>query len=73
MYGTPILNIARAGPSLVELSWAPEFVGATVQSSMSLEPGSWVTLGGVPALSGGLMRLTNSATAPFQFFRLFQP
>lgn len=70
----PTLRIAKdAGPGKVLLQWSSAFPDFRLQSANALNnpgPSSFGDVTTPPVLSGGKFAVTNSATAPRQFFRL---
>jgi large repetitive protein len=69
---SPLLRIAAAGTNLT-LSWPVASAGFTVQSSGSLQPGTWTNVPSpAPQLLNGEWQVTLPWTAGAQYFRLLR-
>ena len=70
VYGDPLLVTGEVTGNQVKLSWWAGLESAIPEPSISLQSASWVTVPGAPALSGNLLTLTTSSTAPRRFYRI---
>jgi hypothetical protein len=68
-YPDPMLQVARAGPGNVLLSWASGATGMRLQRSAGLTSPDWQTVAGAE----GTNRMTLAITTSNSFFRLVEP
>jgi hypothetical protein len=63
-----VLDITRAVPGEVTISWTPATPGFVLQERLSLTAGVWTN-----APSGATNPVTVPAALPARFYRLFKP
>jgi hypothetical protein len=68
----PVLLIESAPPSNVRLHWPIRFPEWTLETSTTLQPGTWAPLTGAEYYLGGY-DLVHPQTAPKEFYRLRKP
>jgi hypothetical protein len=68
-YPDPMLQVARAGPGNVSLSWASGATGVRLQRSPSLTSPNWQTVAGAETTN----RVTLPISTSNSFFRLVEP
>lgn len=68
---TPTLDIARTNGNVL-ITWTNLAYGYTLESTPSLSPNNWTPVGQPVVNSGGRFRVTDSASASSEFYRLRQ-
>ena len=70
---TPVLNIARAGATSVDVNWPAVAGGYKLEAAASLTNASWVNTTNEPMVNAGRFDVTNTVNHPNWFYRLHKP
>jgi hypothetical protein len=72
----PALTIERVSPALVRLRWPTNDPGFRLQFDTNLNGaslGTWAFVSETPVITGANSVVTNNASDPRKFYRLFKP
>ncbi len=69
----PTLNVEELSGGNAHLFWPNSSGGYILEKSPLVQPTTWTPVTNEPVISGGNYNVTNSTTAPSQFYRLHKP